>query len=144
MKRIVSLMALLTFGSLNLTPQRANAQVAPAPYLMNFQGRLAKPDGTPVSDGTYSIQFSLYDAVTAGNQKWTQTVSSVSVKNGSFAVLLSGFPATTFNGNLWLEIKIGAAAALTPRQQMVSVAFAMKANSVPDGSITATQIAGAV
>ena len=115
--------------------------VVSAPALMNFQGRLAKPDGTPVSDGTYSVQFSLYDALTAGNQKWTQTVSTVSVKNGSFAVLLSGFPATTFNGNLWLEIKVGASPALTPRQQMVPVAYAMKANSVPDASIGAAQIA---
>src|SRR5262249_17367017 len=28
------------------------AQIAAVPSLMNFQGRLAKPDGTPVPDGT--------------------------------------------------------------------------------------------
>jgi hypothetical protein len=26
---------------------------------MNFQGRLAKPDGTPVADGNYTLRFSL-------------------------------------------------------------------------------------
>ena len=134
--------SLALLGLLGLAALRpVQAQVTAAPALMNFQGRLAKPDGTPVSDGTYSVQFALYDAVTGGNQKWTQTVSSVSVRNGSFAVLLSGFPAATFNGNLWLQIQIGTAPALTPRQQMVSVAFAMKANTVPDGSIGAAQVA---
>ena len=41
------------------------AQSAPLiPSLMNFQGRLAKPDGTPVPDGPYRVRFSLWDAAT--------------------------------------------------------------------------------
>src|SRR5262249_13323413 len=42
---------------------------------------------------------------------------------------------------LFLEIKVGTDAPLTPRQQLVSVAYAMKANTVPDGSITADKLA---
>jgi hypothetical protein len=56
-------------------------------------------------------------------------------------VLLGGFPDGLFNANLWLEIKVGTDAPLTPRQPLVSVAYALKANSVPDGSIGAAQIA---
>jgi hypothetical protein len=41
----------------------AFAQTTPVPPLMNFQGHLAK------LDGTYSITFSLYDAQTGGNLK---------------------------------------------------------------------------
>ncbi len=67
----------------------------------------------------------------------------MSVKNGTFAVTLDAFPAGTFNGNLWLEIKIGADAPLTPRQPLVSVAYAMKADSVKDGAITSASIADA-
>ena len=43
------------------------AQVAPVPPLLDFQGRLAKPDGTAVADGTYSIRFSLWDSLSGGN-----------------------------------------------------------------------------
>jgi hypothetical protein len=145
MKHTPTLLMLLALSALCLfLPQATPAQVSPAPSLLNFQGRLAKPDGTPVADGTYSLQFRLFDAATAGNLKWTETLSSVSVHNGVFAVLLGNTSALTsslFAGNLWLEIKVGTDPPLTPRQQLVSVAYAMKANSVPDGSIGAAQIA---
>src|SRR5262245_52954672 len=42
-----SVLALLALLSLALL-RPAQAQVTAAPALMNFQGRLAKPDGTPV------------------------------------------------------------------------------------------------
>ena len=114
---------------------------APAPTLMNFQGKLAKPDGTPVADGMYSVQFTFYDALTGGNQLWTQTLSTINVHNGAFAALLTVDTPNLFNGNLWLELKVGTDAPLAPRQQIVSVAYAQKANTVPDGSITGAKIA---
>jgi hypothetical protein len=130
----------LSLALVSATPG-ARAQVTAAPSLLNFQGRLAKPDGTPVANGTYSVRFSLWDAASGGTEKWNQTVGSIAVRNGTFAVLLSGFAAATFNTNLWLELKIGSNAPLTPRQQLVSVAYAMKANTVPDGSIGIVQLA---
>jgi hypothetical protein len=140
MRRCHVTLALLGLLSLTaLCPVRA--QVSAAPALMNFQGRLAKPDGTPLADGTYTLTFSLYDALTGGNQKWTQTVNSVTVHNGVFAVLLNVNTPNLFNGNLWLQLQVGTDPALTPRQQLVSVAFAMKANTVPDGSLTAAKFA---
>lgn len=130
---------LYILGSVALSP--IGAQISPAPSLLNFGGRLAKPDGTPVANGTYSIRFSLWNSNTAGTELWNQTISSITVTNGTFAALLNTNTANLFNGNVWLEIKIGSDLALTPRQQVVSVAYAIKANSVPDGSIGATQIA---
>src|SRR5688572_6880622 len=100
MSHILSLLAVLLVLSVS-----ALAQVSAVPPLMNFQGRLARPDGTPVADGNYSLRFSLHDALSGGTEKWSQTISAVTVKNGTFAVLLSGFSAGTFNGNLWLEVK---------------------------------------
>jgi hypothetical protein len=129
-------------GTLSVSlPQITAAQVAATPAMMNFQGRLTKPDGTPVADGTYSIRFSLWDAASGGAEKWNQTLSSVAVRNGAFAARLDTNTANLFNGDLWMEIKIGSDPALTPRQQLVSVAYAMKANTVPDGSITADKLA---
>src|SRR5262249_23479314 len=71
--------------------------------------------------------------------KWNQS-GNVTVANGVFDILLSVGTPGLFNGNLWMEIQIGTDAPLAPRQQLVSAAYAMKAHSVPDGSIGATQI----
>jgi hypothetical protein len=136
--RPVTLSLLALLGLVALSP--VQAQVAAAPSLLNFQGRLTRPDGTPVADGTYSVRFSLWDAASGGTEKWNQTLSALAVKNGTFAALLNTHTAGLFNTNLWLEIKIGSDPALTPRQQIVSVAFAMKANTVPDDTITAAKL----
>jgi len=61
--------------------------------------------------------------------------------HGVFAVRLADFPAGTFDGNVWLEIKIGEDAPLSPRQQLVSAPYAFKAGSVADGAITGASIA---
>lgn len=143
MRRIFLCLVLLIMA------QAAFGQITAGPTLINFQGRLAKPDGTPVTDGNnYTINFTLYDAVTGGNARWTQTVNSVQVRNGVFAVLLdfsTGFVGqntidTAFNGSTWLQIGINGGAALTPRQRIASTAYALKANSVPDNSITSAAL----
>jgi hypothetical protein len=136
MKRTLAFLALLMLVQVSVF-----AQVSAAPQLMNFQGRLAKPDGTHVPNGTYSLRFSLWDSLTGGTEKWNQTVATVNVHNGTFAVLLTVNTPKLFDADRWLEIKVGTDTPLTPRQQLVSVAFAIKANSVPDGSIGAAQIA---
>lgn len=135
MRSTLTLIALMLMLSAS-----AFAQVAAVPNTMQFQARLSRPDGTAVPDGTYSVRFSLHTALTAGTEKWNQTLN-VTTKTGNFAVLLSGFPAGTFNGDLFLEMKIGTDAPLTPRQPLASVAYAMKADKVKDGSITSASIA---
>jgi hypothetical protein len=133
----------LTFVALlTLAQACAMAQVSAVPPRMNFQGRLARPDGTPIADGTHSVRFSLWTAVTGGTEKWNQVVN-VTVRNGTFAALLDTGTgaADKFKGSLFLEIKIGTNAPLTPRQPLTSVAYAMKADSVKDGSITSASIA---
>ena len=137
MKRAFLLVALLMLSV------SAFAQTTSIPPMMNFQGHLAKPDGTPVPDGNYQITFSIFAAATGGTALWTQTMNPVIVHNGTFAVLLgNGSPLTAsmLNGTPYLEIKVGSDNPL-PRQQFASVAFAFKANTVPDGAITTAKIA---
>lgn len=136
---LLSLAALFTFGTVAIAP--IAAQITAVPNSMNFQGRLATPNGNPVPNGTYSIRFSLWDTLTGGTEKWNKIVANVNVKNGTFAVTLDAFPAGTFNGNRWLEIKIGSDTALTPRQPIVTVPYAFKAGSVSDSAITGASIA---
>jgi hypothetical protein len=117
------------------------AQVSPAPALINFQGRLTNPAGSPVADGFYTVTVSLWDAATNGSQKWSQTLTNVPVKGGVFSALLTTDTAGLFNGaNLWLQVAVAGDPAMTPRQQIASVPFALKANSVPDGSIANGQL----
>jgi hypothetical protein len=128
--------------SLFLVPT-SRAQTTVVPPLMNFQGRLAKPDGTPVPDGTYALTFRVFDSPTGGTLRWEQTISSVLVRNGVFALLLgNGNPlgAGMFNGTPHLEMQIGNDPPLSPRQPFVSVSFAFKANTVPDGAIGTVQL----
>lgn len=131
--------ALLTLGAVAVAPVRA--QVYPVPQTMNYQGRLANPSGNPVPDGAYSIRFSLWTAATGGTEKWNQTAANVTVRNGVFSVALTGMNAATFTTDLWLETKIGSDAALAPRQKLASVAYAFKADSVKDGSVTLDSLA---
>jgi len=143
--RAVTIALLLTSLALGVSAQTITA----GPTLFNFQGRLATPSGNPVPNGTYSVTLSLWDAASAGNKRWEQTFANITVSNGTFGALLnlgSGFTPgntldTAINGSTYLEIKIGADAALTPRQQLVSAPYALKANTVPDASITAAKIA---
>lgn len=145
MRSILSTLAATLSLAALFSTQLTFAQVTASPSVINFQGRLVTPSGNPVPDGTYSIRFSLHDAFSAGTEKWNQTVAGVVVKNGTFAVPLSSFSSTLFDGNLWLELKIGTDAPLAPRTQIVSVPYAIKSNlalTVPDGSITNANLAG--
>jgi hypothetical protein len=124
------------------------AQVTAVPPLMNFQGRLTRPDGTPVANGDHTLTFKLYSAASGGTSLWSHTLLTT-VRNGTFAVLLGGASGTKtgplnsalFTGDRWLEIQIGNAPPLTPRQPIVTVGYAMKADRVNDGSITASSLA---
>src|SRR5690606_1254020 len=40
---------------------------------LNFQARLYDASGSTVADGTYSIQFRLYDDSAGGTNEWTET-----------------------------------------------------------------------
>lgn len=135
--------ALLALGIVS-APFVSYAQISAVPSSMNIQGRLASSSGNPLPDGTYTVRFSLWDAASGGTEKYNKTVSTLALKNGVFATVLNAFPAGTFNGNLWLEIKVGNDAPQTPRVPLAAVPYAVKSDlalTVPDSSITAAKIA---
>src|SRR5215471_15289745 len=86
-----------------------------------YQGKLTDA-GNP-ANGTYDLQFRLFDALTSGNQVATTLVrDDVAVSNGIFTVTLD-FGAAAFPGaNRWLEIGVrpgvstGAFTSLSPLQ----------------------------
>ena len=97
--------------------------------MINYQGKVTDSDGQPL-DGTYSIQFCIYDQETGGTALWSET-QSVEVQNGIFNILLGSvddFPSNLFNGaERWLQLEIEGE-VLSSRQQIVSVVYALRAD----------------
>ena len=100
---------------------------------INFQGKLANPDGTNVTNGTYSMVFRIYTVSSGGAAVWTETQSSVSVVDGIFRVALgsvTSLPGSVdFNGaSLFLGITVGADAEMTPRIQFTASPYAFNSD----------------
>jgi hypothetical protein len=106
------------------------------PSTINYQGRLTTSGGTPLQ-GTFSVQFTIYDHVSGGLAKWQETQSVTTEADGSFAVLLGTVVPiidTIFVGcSPSLGIKVGADPEMAPRLAFTTVPYACLVSSV-DGS----------
>ena len=58
----------------------ARAQTVPA--LVNYQGRLANPDGSPLPTADYTLTFNLFDATTNGARVWGPQMFDAAVAQG--------------------------------------------------------------
>jgi hypothetical protein len=101
------------------------------PNVVGFEGFLANASGQPLATSTYSTTFKVYDAPTGGNVLWTET-KSVQVTNGLYAVTL-GSPsnpiANVMSGNRWIGVTVSGGSEVSPRTQILSVPFAINADS---------------
>ncbi|MBU0667747.1 hypothetical protein KJ951_01945, partial [Patescibacteria group bacterium] len=117
-----------------------------------FIGTLEDSTGTPVADGNYNIEFTIYDAAAAGTCLYTAsglcvapTQLVVPVTSGKFSVILGGpgtnsISALDYNvGNLYLGIRVAANAEMTPRYRLGASAYSFNAETV-DG-ISAAAVA---
>jgi len=103
---------------------------AQIPLTIAYQARLTNSVGAPVS-GTQSIQFSLYDVATGGTALWTET-QSVTLVNGELSLSLgetTSLPEAVFAKRLFLGIKVGSDAEMTPRPKLNSAPYSIKARS---------------
>ncbi len=85
-----------------------------------YQGML-KESGTPVT-GTRSMTFTLYDALTGGNQIGSPITRDVSVENGLFTVALD-FGSVWNGADRYLEIAVGST-VLSPRVKINPTPYA--------------------
>ena len=111
---------------------------AGVPQLLNYQGKLANAQGQPI-DGEAAVGFGFYDAETEGTLLYSEQ-QTVTCTNGIFHVLIGNgtvldgdFAAISAGGNVWLEITV-AGQAMSPRQRIGSVVFALKAGTIDDSS----------
>ena len=110
------------------------------PNTITYQGCVMRADGSPVADGAYRMRFRIFDAMTAGTQRWEEIDAAVPVTSGLFSATLGdGTPFGSLfgnNSNLWLEVAIDLNGngfetneTYAPRQKLAGAAWAMDANS---------------
>lgn len=109
-----------------------------------YQGQLH--DGGTNANGTYTMIFKLYDAVTSGNQIGSTITTSPTLANGLFSVNLDF--GNAFDGTArWLDITVtngGVAQTLSPRVQLLPTPYALfsaVAATVTNGAIMNAQLA---
>lgn len=128
----------------------ASTVAGSVPEAINFQGKITSETDDIPSGVSYAIAFEIYDSAAGGGLIWgPQKFSSVPISGGEFNVILG--PKDTAGRNIsaafaakqrFVSIKIAetaggldAATPLTPRQAMVSVPYAFRANHA-DSAVT--------
>jgi hypothetical protein len=123
MKRLalVALIAICALSGVFFVTRPASATVT---NYINFQGKLTNTDGTNVTNNTYTVVFSIYTVASGGSAVWTES-KSVTVTDGLFQTNLGDTTtlpgSVNFNSNaLYLGVKVGADAEMTPRVQLTA------------------------
>jgi hypothetical protein len=126
----VTLLAILLAPAVGTQAQPAQDEVQALAVVtsgLNFQGRLANPDGTAVADGDYSVTFRLYSVAAGGSALATDT-DTVHTERGVFNTSLDwGAALAEFDGQqLYIGIQLaGAPAEWTPRITVRPVPYAL-------------------
>lgn len=118
-------LSLFLFSFIHVDSSNTATAAAGINHQINFQGKLVNPNGTNVTDGSYSIVYSIYSVSSGGSAIWTET-QTVTLSKGIFQVNLGSVTALPgsidFNtDNIYLGIKVGADAEMTPRVQFTAV-----------------------
>jgi len=129
-KRFIALLAVVFLFSAT-APAQTTA--------FNYQGKLT--DGGNPANGSFQMQFKLFDAVAGGNQiGTTMTDVPVTADQGVFGVKLD-FGANALNGgNRWLEIAVRhnsgeSYVTLAPREQIASSPYAVRTLSAQQADL---------
>ncbi|MGB3341189.1 MAG: hypothetical protein WBB37_06880, partial [bacterium] len=113
------------------TAQVSVDRVRLAPRLLNYQGYLTDTLGVPVDD-PLDMTFKIFDAVSSGNELWSEAWHDVQVEAGVFSVVLGEqekIPDSVFADftDTWLELILEGPQTLTPRTRITSVGYAYTA-----------------
>ena len=101
---------------------------AEIPNIINYQGRLTNPDGSPVDDHDYSIIFTIYTTPDLFTKVlWTSGTQLISVEDGFLNYAMGSnvpIPDSVFNmTERYLGITVLPDAELTPRTRLVSTPY---------------------
>ena len=137
MKRLMTIMATLLL---------AGTASAGVPQQLTYQGRLFDQNGNPLN-ASATVTVDIFAGLTGGTTLWTETYSAgtsgaVAVVEGFYSLNLgnqTAFPANLWDGTTrYLQLTVNGE-VLTPRQPIVSVAYAIhagEADSVNNATVT--------
>lgn len=134
----------MSIAILGLVLLLATASFAQTPDSFLYQGRLTDADDTPL-EGNVNVRFSIWTAPTGGTELWNAS-GNVAVAQGVFTTELGPVPnaTTVFDGTTrYLEIQVVGEPAMTPRQIMTAMPYAIRAGAAPlaDNAVTTAKIA---
>ena len=110
------------------------------PMTANYQGSLENADGEPLN-ATVSMTIALYDTAQGGNALWTETHPQVEVTDGLFSVILGTlvpFDENSLADERYLGVTLESDPEMTPRQELTSAFFAMRAASVFEARLSSS------
>ena len=90
---------------------------------ITYQGKLTDAAGNPLT-GTYSVTFKLYD-VSSGGTALATDIHSVTASKGLFTTQITADPGIFDGRAVWLGVKVGSDAEMTPRQEIRPVPYAL-------------------
>ena len=126
---------LLTASAQATVPERMHYQG----YLTNAQGEAVHcPDALSCPDQSFAVTFRLYDQAEGGDPIWVETHHSVSVVRGTFDVALGDvnpLEAAKVTDPAWIGVEINGAGEMSPRQRLVSSAFALRAGNAESADL---------
>ena len=120
----------------------ASAMMAAAqvPNLINYQGRLTDASGAPVT-GSKNFSISIYDAATAGNLLYTETIGAVTLDtNGVYSFQFGS--AGTSNTRVTETVATTNGTATTFQRFLANSLVLAGSVSITDGTYTWSQSAG--
>lgn len=118
---------------------------ADVPDKINYQGVLRKGDESHLPPGVQDVKFRLYNEENAPAALWGREIAVLLDTNGLFNVTLADDIGSALtngvlssviaeNANLYLGLAVGAGEEIKPRQQLLSVPYAMLAGNVKNAS----------
>lgn len=136
MKRIIYLLTFLTLMS------STSIVLAQIPRVMSFQGILTNTDGSPLTDGSYSVGFTLYTQESGGAALWSES-QNIAVTKSLFNVTLGvNVPLNLpFDKQYWLGVKmISTGIEMSQRIRLTTSPYSFQSQEIADGSITISKI----
>jgi hypothetical protein len=135
MKKLITLVILLSALFL-LKPNNVLCQ-----QTITIQGVLTNNSGVPLPDGTYEVEFNIYETESGGATLWTE-IHTVSTVNGVFSATLA--ESEPFNLDFcspyWLGITIEDGTEVSPRIEFTWSPYAFYALNIADNSVTSEKI----
>lgn len=130
--------------------QTSDAMTGTIPPYLNYQGTLRDVDGNLLT-GEFDMTFRIYDNVLdpVTEPDWTESAQSVTVRNGSFSVLLGTnnpiTDTTVFRTpTTFLGVTVNDFDEMMPRHRFASVPYAVKAHQANQLSNTNNMVSAYV